>query len=69
MLSKQELIEGLKVSKLFINQNEIDELFQKIDQNGNQTLDYTEFVAAAIDKKLALSEEKIKHCFQLLDKN
>lgn len=47
----------------------MNDLFQKLDQNGNKALDYTEFVAAAIDKKLALSEEKIKNCFSLLDKN
>jgi len=44
-------------------------MFEKLDQNKNLTLDYTEFIAAAIDKWLALSDEKIGKCFALFDKN
>lgn len=52
-----------------MSKKDIDDLFSMLDRNKNNTLDYTEFIAAAIDKKLALSDEKIKKCFALFDKN
>ena len=40
-----------------------------MDNNNNQTIDYTEFVAAAINRRNVLSDTKIKQCFQIFDKN
>lgn len=40
-----------------------------MDSNGNYTIDYTEFIAAAVDRKMALNDEKILNCFKIFDKN
>lgn len=40
-----------------------------MDSNKNETIDYTEFVMAAIDWKKALSDEKIKMVFKMFDTN
>ena len=33
-----------------MTKEEIDTLFKQLDSNGNNSLDYTEFIAAAINK-------------------
>lgn len=40
-----------------------------IDTDGNGTLEYSEFIAAAIDRKLLLSDKKLKVAFNMLDKD
>lgn len=49
-MSKEELMQGVKGSKLFISKEEIDKLFDQLDSNKSNALDYTEFVAAAVNK-------------------
>jgi calcium-dependent protein kinase len=44
-------------------------MMKKIDANQSETIDYTEFIAAAIDKKNLLSDERIKTCFNMFDKD
>ena len=36
------------------------------DKNGH--IDYSEFIAATIDKKKLLSKERLKHAFNIFDK-
>lgn len=52
-----------------MTEEEVDHLFEQLDSNGNQTIDYTEFVAAAVDKRRALNDDKIRNCFSIFDKN
>lgn len=40
-----------------------------IDKNNSNTINYTEFVAAAIDKNKLLSDERINKCFKVFDKD
>lgn len=47
----------------------MEKLFLYLDTNDNDAIDYSEFVAAAIDRKKALSDEKIKMCFKMFDNN
>ena len=44
-------------------------IFQYLDSNDNDAIDYSEFIAAAIDRKKALSDEKIEMCFKMFDYN
>ena len=59
----------MKHVNVFMTPEEVDKLFNQLDSNGNFTIDYTEFVAAAVDRKKALDDVKIKNCFDLFDKN
>ena len=40
-----------------------------MDSNLNNQIDYSEFVAAAIDKKNIFTEQRLKDCFKLFDIN
>lgn len=40
-----------------------------IDANKNNQIDYSEFVAAAVDKKTIFTEKRLKECFELFDLN
>ena len=40
-----------------------------IDTDGNGTLEYSEFIAASIDRKILLSDKKLKVAFTMLDKD
>lgn len=54
----EELREG--ICKLDSNlANGIQELFETIDVDGSGTIDYTEFIAATMEKNVYLQEEKL----------
>ena len=69
VLSKQELVTGLKKVNQFISEEEVDALMGRIDHNKDKTINYTEFVAAAIDKKKLLSDERVTTCFRIFDRD
>jgi calcium-dependent protein kinase len=69
VISKTEIIRGLRQVNQFINESEVDALMARIDRNHDCTINYTEFIAAAIDKKKILSEERINKCFKMFDKD
>jgi calcium-dependent protein kinase len=69
VISKEELMIGLKKINYFMSDQDIELLMNKIDNNKNNGIDYTEFVAAAIDREKLLSEDKIKKCFKQFDKD
>lgn len=68
-LSRYELIQGLKKMDNFISEEEVDLLMDQIHYNNDKTINYTKFVAAAIDKKKLLSDERINTCFRIFDKD
>ena len=41
----------------------------RIDNNKSKAIDYTEFIAAAVDRRNLLSDEKMQTCFNLFDKD
>lgn len=45
------------------------ELLAKADTNGSDTIEYTEFLAAALDKKKALKEDVIWEAFRIFDQD
>jgi calcium-dependent protein kinase len=45
----------------------VDELFEKLDANQSGKVDFSEFVAAAINKERRLSRQKIETSFKLFD--
>jgi calcium-dependent protein kinase len=69
MISKEELTAGIKKVNQFFTEQDIELLMRKIDNNKSKGIEYSEFVAAAIDRTKLLSEEKILKCFKQLDKD
>jgi len=69
IISKEELTAGVKKINQFLSEEEIELLMNKIDNKKNKGIEYSEFVAAAIDRAKVLSEEKISKCFKQLDKD
>ena len=70
-ISKEELLNGLQYylesegEKL---QNDIDLIFNNIDTNHNNFIEYEEFIVAAIDKENLLSKNCIQFAFNYFDR-
>ena len=52
-----------------LNKEEITEVFYNIDSNRSNYIEQEEFVKAAIDKKIFLSDKMLKFAFNFFDKN
>ena len=64
-----ELYKGLcNVCDTTLNRKEITEVFYNIDTNRNNYIEQEEFVKAAVDKKIFLSEDMLKFVFNFFDK-
>jgi Ca2+-binding EF-hand superfamily protein len=66
-ITKEELQAGYSKS-LGITDEEINELMKKLDNDGSGSIDYTEFVAAAMNREKVLTKKRIQDCFQMFDK-
>jgi calcium-dependent protein kinase len=69
VISRQEIVRGLRFVNQYISDGEVSAIMARIDQNHDNCIDYTEFVAAAIDRRKILSEDKITQCFRIFDKD
>lgn len=67
VLSKNELLKGFQNCRLFISEDRIQQLMSIIDRNQSGQIDYSEFVAAAIDKESIFTNQRMKVCFDLFD--
>jgi calcium-dependent protein kinase len=68
-LSKQELVEGYQaVRGTAVSKAQIEEMFDGIDINKSGSIDYSEFLLAAMNDKKILSEANIKGAFDVMDK-
>ena len=68
-ITLDDLSNGL--CKLFKNKNMKDdakEIFENLDNDGNNYLEYEQFVRAAIDKKIFLTDEALRLAFKFFDK-
>ncbi len=66
-LTLDEIKEGLsKVKDIKIN---VDEIFACLDTDGSGVVNYTEFIAATIDQKIYLKEERLYEAFKAFDKD
>ena len=68
-LSKAELQAGLKRINRFVSEAELDQIMDRIDHNRSKTINYREFVTAAVDRRKILSDERINNCFKIFDKD
>ena len=69
-ISFEELKNGLReLHCCHISDEELCELFKGIDVDKNGKIDYTEFIAATMQKKLYLKEERLFEAFSVFDKD
>ena len=69
-ISYEELKNGLRQLHCgHINDDELCELFKSIDVDKNGKIDYTEFLAATMQKKIYLKEERLYEAFSMFDKD
>jgi len=69
-LDKAEIKNGY--SEFFgkqMSDEEIDELFNKVDVDGSGAIDYSEFVVASMNEKNLLSNNKLQSAFKMFDKD
>mmetsp|Transcript_40526 Transcript_40526/g.35961 ORF Transcript_40526/g.35961 Transcript_40526/m.35961 type:complete len:149 (+) Transcript_40526:87-533(+) len=67
-LTLDELTEGLKKLPDF-NQKEIERIMESIDTDKSGRIDYTEFLAATMERNVYLKEEKLFMAFKMFDKD
>jgi calcium-dependent protein kinase len=69
-LSKDEILEGFKKTMgEGLAEEEMDKFFKAADTDGSGEIDYSEWIAATINKKRVLTNEKLEYAFNLFDKN
>ena len=69
-INKAELLEGLK--DIYKNDNleeDCNKIFENLDVNNDLYLEYEEFIRAAIDKSIFLTEKSLKFAFNYFDKD
>jgi Ca2+-binding EF-hand superfamily protein len=69
-LQKDEIQAGYK--KFFgreLSNEEVNEMFSKVDADGNDEIDYSEFVVASLNEKNLLSNNKLRAAFKMFDKD
>jgi len=67
-LDKKEIQEGYaKYHKKVVTDEEINTIFQQIDVDGSGYIDYTEFVASAMNQSDLMSGNKLDRAFDLFD--
>ena len=52
-----------------ITEEMVDAMFKAVDLDGNNAIDYTEFVMATMNEKDLITNEKLKAAFRLFDKD
>ena len=70
-LSFEELEENMTdLTQLFnLNEKAIREMLRNADVNGDDRLDYTEFVTACFDKQKLLNKKDLDRVFKMIDTN
>jgi calcium-dependent protein kinase len=69
-LSKEEFLSGIGgIEEFNLSEEEINNIFKKIDTNENKKIEYTEFISAIIDRDIYLNKLKLKEVFEAIDKN
>jgi calcium-dependent protein kinase len=65
-LTIEEIKNGVSQLKVKLD---IDEIFSSIDTDGSGVINYTEFIAATMDQKVYLKEERLYEAFKAFDKD
>ena len=69
-LSKDEIKNGyMTYFGKNLTDEQIDDMFSQVDADGNGEIDYSEFVAATMNEKNLLSNNKLQTAFKMFDKD
>jgi len=68
-LTVAELKQGLEQAGIADKAEDLQEILKHIDADGSGQVDYTEFLAAAMDKKVYLKEETVWAAFRVFDRD
>ena len=69
-LDRKEVKEAYsKNESIFSSEEEIDEIFNKIDVNNTGHIDFSEFLLATLDYKKGIREKELRQIFNLIDKD
>jgi len=69
-LSKSEILQCYEEHfGVPITEEQVDEMFRKIDLDNNGSIDYTEFVTATMQESALLTENRLKIAFNMFDKD
>merc|ERR1719313_733709 len=69
LLTFEELTDGLKLAGVDMCRRELEEVMHAIDVDGSGTIDYTEFLAASLEKDKYKSEAGWQSAFRVLDRD
>uniref|UniRef100_A0A7S1WC29 Calmodulin n=1 Tax=Alexandrium catenella TaxID=2925 RepID=A0A7S1WC29_ALECA len=69
LLTSAEMKEGLAKADLKDIPAEVQQIMEDVDSDGSGVIDYTEFLAATLDKRLYIQEDVCWTAFRLFDRN
>jgi calcium-dependent protein kinase len=70
VLSKQEMLDGYrKVFGETFDEEQVSEIFKKVDTDDNGCIDYHEFLLASMKDESIFSKQNLKEAFNYLDKD
>jgi len=69
LLTAQEMREGLQSAGLKEIPADLQEILECVDSDGSGVIDYTEFLAATLDKKVYMCEDVCWQAFRIFDRN
>jgi len=67
VLSYEEVQNALKTLK--IKNSEIEEVLKELDSDHDGEIDYTDFIAATMEKSIYMREERIRDAFNMFDRD
>jgi len=69
-LSREEILEGYKqMMDEEEAEAEVNRIMEMVDLDKSGFIDYTEFIAATLDKKKLISKERLEQAFNMFDKD
>eukprot|EP00440_Ansanella_granifera_P051436 gb/GFBE01055759.1/.p1 GENE.gb/GFBE01055759.1/~~gb/GFBE01055759.1/.p1 ORF type:complete len:502 (+),score=158.15 gb/GFBE01055759.1/:1-1506(+) len=69
LLTAQELQDGMKRAGMTEIPPDLAQIIKDVDSNGSGTIDYTEFLAAALDRKAYIAEDAVWNAFRVFDRD
>ena len=69
-LEKEEILQGYEEHfGIQITSEQVDQMFTAVDLDGNNEIDFTEFVMATMSEKDLVTSDRLKAAFSMFDKN
>mmetsp|Transcript_1047 Transcript_1047/g.932 ORF Transcript_1047/g.932 Transcript_1047/m.932 type:complete len:204 (-) Transcript_1047:102-713(-) len=68
-LTVQEMLEGIQKSGLKDVPEDLMDIMKQVDSDGSGVIDYTEFLAATLDKKKYIQEDRLWGAFRVFDRD